>query len=146
MAIVNRDHDASEQIWVVEKSYVSVGNGSTMLLALPPFPCTLKTVQAYGFGVSYSPILSFYKNESLGASTQAIGISGLVITGQSSAVGMATSFSGLAAAGSTLLQFNAGEALVGSISGTSTNCANLIVNMVFKKTQDIVSYFAQAQS
>ncbi len=144
MAIVNRDCDNSGQVDIIEKSFASATNGSTFIIAMPAYPCTLKMVSAHGFGVSYAPILSFFKVQTLGASSQAIGISGLVVLGQSSAVTV-SGFSGLAAIGSTLLNFSAGELLVGNISGTSTNAAHLAVSAVFRKTQDVVSYFGQVQ-
>jgi len=144
MAIVNRDCEASQQVDVIEKSFVSVASGATLLLAMPAYPCTVKIAAAWGSGVSYAPILSFFKVETLGASAQAVGISGLVVLGQSSAIAM-TGFSGLAAAGSTLLNMNAGQLLVGAITGTSANIGQLAVSVVLKKTQDVVSYFGQVQ-
>jgi hypothetical protein len=73
-----------------------------------------------------------------GATTIPVGISNLVLVnaGTSGIQG----FSGLAAAGSTLLQLQAGDVLQYTTSVSNGNATSIALNAVIKKTQDIVSY------
>ncbi len=141
MAIVNRDKHASEQKEVIQSRETSVATGVVRHMFLAPYPCTLEGVRVAALGVSNAMQVAFEKYyfvAGAGATTQPIGISNLVLVnaGTSGIQG----FSGLAAAGSTLLKLQAGDVLQYTTSVANGNATNLTVEAVIKKTQDIVSY------
>lgn len=141
MAIVNRDRDASEQKDVIHfVSNAAVATGATLNAAILPYPCSLQSVKVAAFGVSNAMQLAFnvQRFTSGGLTLIALGISNLVLVnmGTSGAQG----FSGLAAVGSTLLSLQAGDVLHLVSSVANGNATHLVVNMVVKKLQDIVSH------
>ncbi len=73
-----------------------------------------------------------------GATAINLGISNLVL--QNAGTSGAQGFSGLAAAGSTLLSLQAGDVLQIVTSVANGNATDLALNFVIKKVQDIVSY------
>lgn len=149
MAIVNRDLDVSQQKevhnWVSNfASGISYGlglaSGVTIKITGPmAYPGTLVGAQAVAIGVSGAPQVSFHIfRPGNGNTVIALGISNcVVINGISNAV---TSYSGLAATGSTLLNFQRGDIFMITTVGANTACAELAVQLVVKKTQDIVSH------
>lgn len=149
MAIVNRDLDASQTKEVIHWmstpatgiSYgLGVGTGVTIFISGPmPYPGTVQSAQAVAIGRSGAPELVFSLfRPANGNTVVALGISNLVIpNGLSAAV---TSYSGLAATGSTLLNFQRGDMFMVTTAGANTACTNLVVSMVVKKTQDIVTH------
>jgi len=139
MALVNRDKDASEQKDSVNITLRTVTNGVTIPVLVMPYPCTVQSVRAVCSGISGAPTIAFYKSAAAGITLEAIGISALVVAslGTSGVLG----FSGLAAAGSTLLDF-ASNGVLTLISGGGTGAAfdYAVVEVCLKKTQDIVAY------
>lgn len=138
MAIVNRDKDTSEQKEVLQISVGAIATGSTKFLAVAPYPFTLETVRYAAAGVSNAMQVAFEKITGAGSSGTPIGISNVVL--QNRSVSGAVGFSGLAAAGSTLLSFNMGDALQIVTSVSNGNATDLVLEAVIRKTQDIVSY------
>jgi hypothetical protein len=141
MAIVNRDKDASEQKEVLHSKEVDVATGVVRHIAMLPYPATLQTLEAAALGVSNAMQCAFqcYRFVSgAGATTINIGISNLVLVnaGTSGPQG----FSGLAAAGSSLLDLQKGDVLQYTTSVANGNATHLTVEAVIQKTQDIVSY------
>lgn len=136
MSIVNRECDASQQKDVYCDSIGAVATGVSIPLAVFPYPCVLQTLKYSAIGVSGAPIHSLYKQR--GLTLEAIGISGILLqaNGTSGTVG----FSGLAAAGSTLLIFNTGDALHVVSSGSNAAVAAICYEVAVQKLQDIVSY------
>lgn len=143
MAIINRDGDKSEKKeWVYYASNSAVAAGSTLLLSGPiPFPFAVQSVSAISNGASGAPQLAFFigRPGSGGMTLIGIGISNMVIPNAAS-FQVAGGYSGLAAQGSTLLNGNAQDVIIGSISGSNTACSQLLIQMVLIKTQDIVSH------
>lgn len=139
MALVNRDKDASEQKDVVNVRHGSIATGTTNDVIVMAYPCTLDSVKYSALGVSNAMQVTFNNARfvSAGATAIAIGISNLVL--QNFGTSGALSFSGLAATGSTLLSFNAGDVLQIVTSVANGNATSLAFNIVLKKTQDIVS-------
>ncbi len=145
MAIVNRDKDVSEQKdWINYSAAAGAGastlvTGVTKIIAMVPYPCTVQSIGVVAFGVSSAMQLQFSKQylTSGGMTVVAIGISNLVLAnGGSGAIG----YSGLAAPGSTLLNLNAGDQLLFTTSVANSAASDLLLNIVLKKVQDIVSY------
>lgn len=136
MAIVNRELDVSQQRDVEQVGLGPLATGVTRMCAVAAFPFLVETMKYAAMGVSGAPIVSMYKQR--GLTTEAIGLSGIVLqaVGTSGSVG----FSGLAAAGSTLLIFNTGDVLVAVSSGSNAAVADLVLQVAVKKLQDIVSY------
>jgi hypothetical protein len=145
MGLVNRDKDASEQKDVVFYASAACAGSSTLVtgvtrvIAMVPYPCVLANIGVAALGCSGAMAVSFAKNTFAGGglTSYAVSISNLILQnfGTSGQVG----YSGLAAAGSTLLQFQAGDQLVMSTSVANTACTDLLLNIALKKVQDIVS-------
>lgn len=150
MALVNRDKDVSEQ-----KDYLSyssnsgnaggLGNtalvtGMTRMISIVPYPCTIAGMAVAAQGVSTAMQVAFSRQyiTSGGATVVGIGISNLVLVNYAS-IGM-YGYSGLAAAGSTLLNCNAGDMILLTTSVANSACSDLLLSIIVKKTQEIVSY------
>ncbi len=141
MAIVNRDLHVSEQKEVLYfVSQGAIATGTTKVMHVLPYPCTLENVKAYALGVSNAMQVAFQVSRftSGGATAINLGISNLVL--QNAGTSGAQGFSGLAAAGSTLLSLQAGDVLQIVTSVANGNATDLALNFVIKKVQDIVSY------
>lgn len=144
MPIVNRDLDISQQKDVY--SYYSNGaiaTGATRLVCIVPYPCTLSNIYHTALGVSTAMQVTINKlSFNAGASLTAIGLSNIVLVNQGTSGFLG--FSGLAAAGSTLLNLQAGDCIYFTTSVANGNALDLVMNFVFKKTQDIVSHDGQS--
>lgn len=138
MAIVNRDLDASQQKDIIEVNLGAVATATTRFISLPPYACTIQTLVAAAAGVSNAMQVAFEKITGAGSSGVPIGISNLVLQNRSTSGPQG--FSGLAAVGSTLLNFARGDCLQVVTSVSNGNATDLLLQIVVKKTQDIVSY------
>jgi hypothetical protein len=164
MAIINRDGDASETkewlSWTSQQgggtSGGTFGNGyvptgATLYLMGPmPYPFTIQSIRALSpNGGSGAIQLAFLIGRpAVGGMTLInIGLSNLVVTNGASFAGTGfsgtfatTGYSGLANQGSTLLNGQAGDVLMAVTQGANTASNLLLIQMVWKKTQDIVSH------
>jgi hypothetical protein len=153
MSVQNRDlHVSQQKEWVSWSSSSSqggtfgggwVGTGATLYIAGPvPYPFIVQSAQAYASGSSGAPQVAFSLvrlSAGVAATVIALGISNLVVPVSSSLMAI-TAYSGLAAAGSTLLIGQAGDMILATTQGANTASINLVLNMVLQKTQDLVSY------
>jgi len=162
MAIVNRDLDSSQQRDVIYWSsqggqygstFVIAGGqvpvGITLYLAGPmPYPYLVQSANAIAYGTSGAPQLSFSILRPIVGQLStlvAISISNMVICAGQSFLGFGASavgfigYSGLAAAGSTLLLGQRGDMLIATTAVANTACTTLNINMVVQKLQDIIS-------
>ena len=140
MAIVNRDLDPSQQKDVVEANLGAVATGVTKHLLVAPYPGSLQSVRASAQGVSNAMQLAFSKLTFLvgvGSTAIGMGISNMVL--QNTSVSGVIGYSGLAAQGSTLLNFQAGDVIQVVSSVSNGNATDLCLQLVLKRTQDIVS-------
>ena len=140
MAVVNRSMDASEQKEVIEFSWNSqFSTGATLLIAPLPYPCTLQSMEGGCLGISGAPqiILRALRMTSGGATSIILGISNMVLAnlGISGPLG----YSGLAATGSTLLNLQYKDILVAEMAVANTAATQGCLEIVVKKTQDIVA-------
>ena len=104
-----------------------------------PYPGVIQSMRAAAQGLSGAPIVNLQVLRfAAGGTSIAASISGIVLAevGTSGIMG----FSGLAAQGSTLLQLQAGDVLQFQTGGANTAARVLLLQVVVKKTQDIVSY------
>ena len=144
MAIVNRDLDVSQQKDVYQ--YVSnfvgsttVSTGATGWIGMVPYPGVIQSARLGAQGLSGAMLVALqvlrFAN---GGTSIAVSISNMVCfdSGLSGIQG----YSGLAAEGSTLLQLQAGDILQFQTSGANTAARVLLLEVVVKKTQDIVSH------
>lgn len=138
MAIVNRDLDASQTKEVFYFSHATLSTGATRWIGLVPYPCTVQSMRATGVGVSNLQIALQAQRFAGGNTVIALGISNLALAnfGTSGAPG----YSGLAAAGSTVLNLQAGDILMIETSVANAIATSVILEVVVKKTQDIVSH------
>lgn len=141
MPICNRDLDASQQKAEIHAPVGSMATGVTRQLAVIPYPCTLQSVRYFAVGVSNAmqvAVNNYRFVVGAGATVIPMGISNIVL--QNTSLSGVVGFSGLAAAGSTLLQFNAGDVVQIVSSVSNGNATDLVIDLVLKKTQDIVSH------
>ena len=151
MAIVGRDLDVSERKvsfqWsnqfggqsLVTDGGIVTATGTTLFMFMMPFPATLQSGAVFANAVSGAPQIALFVQRFAGGSTNfAVGISNMVLTafGTSGVQGL----SGLPPVGSTLLNFLQGDLLLLQTAASNTAIKNLIMELVFKKTQDIVQY------
>ncbi len=149
MPFINRDGDNSEKKeWISWSAGSLTGmsavvTGSTYIIAGPmPYPYVVESVMAVSSGASGAPQLLMGLNRNInrtGNTSMLVGISNYVIPGGASLAAL-TGWSGLAPQGSTLLIGLAGDYIVMSTAVANTACAQLMLNVVVKKTQDIVSH------
>ncbi len=144
MAIVNRDVDSSQKKDVYEWNSNSLGattvnTGATGWIGMVPYPGVLESVRSAAVGLSGAPSIDFkVLRGGAGGTSIAVSISSMIAVeiGATGVVG----YSGLAAAGSTLLLLQAGDILTFQTGVANTACRGLLLEVVVKKTQDIVSY------
>lgn len=141
MAIVNRDLDASEQKDVFFKvTDAAVGVSQIVYLGKMDYPAVVQSARACAIGVSGAPEAAFvaYRFTSGGLTAIALGVSNLVMSalGTSGIAG----YSGLAAPGATVLNVQADDVLAVITSGANSASTRLLIDVVVKKTQDIVSH------
>jgi hypothetical protein len=146
MAITNRDLDASQQkdsfSWAYSKNVhgkTTINTGATFLVCMFPYAGVLQSVRSYGVGLSGSPSLDFkILRFAAGGTSIACSISSMIVNefGTSGILG----YSGLAAAGSTLLLVAPGDILAVQTGVANTAADSLLVQVVIKKTQDVLSY------
>lgn len=140
MAIVNRDMDATEQRDVYNDIIQAIPVGTTYTAVVLPYPCTLQSIRTSTHGVSNAMQVAWNKLvyvSGSGLTLIPIGISNLILVNHASIGVQGSSY--LAAQGSTLLSFQAGDCLALTTSVANGNALNICVQAVFKKTQDIVS-------
>ena len=164
MSIINRDGDVSEtKEWISWSSAQGngtnggtfgngyVATGATLYLAGPmPYSYQIQTVQALApNGGSGAMQLAFsIARPAIGGMTIiAIGNSNMVICSGVSFLGTGFSgtystlgYSGLVAQGSTLLTGQRGDILMATTQAANTATNLLMIQIVVKKTQDIVSH------
>lgn len=150
MAIVNRDKDASEQRDVYNIKLGGVSGGASGIIApattfaicIVPYPCELQSIRTYTQGASSAPILSFFKSvyvSGAGQTVYALGVSGIPLVNFASIGVQGASI--LLGSGSTTIQLNAGDVILGNnVTGAATE---VVVELALKKLQDIVSVNGQ---
>lgn len=141
MAIVNRDKDVSEQkecmAW---KSQAQVSTGATLFMEPLPYPAVFQSVAVAAIGLSGSPQIDFFALRFAGGQTSIpLSISNMVVSAFGTSGTIGAGYSGLQATGSTLLILQQGDVIGFHTSVANTAAAQLMLNMVIKKTQDIVS-------
>lgn len=143
MAIQNRDLGTSEQRAVFNLvQNAAVVTGASVIGPPIPFACTLEGVYMGALGISGAPqyLINVLRSTSGGATTIALGVSNQILAvalGASGPVG----WSGIAAAGSTLLSLQAGDVVLVTSSVANTAVEKLLVSLVVKKTADIVKHY-----
>jgi hypothetical protein len=142
MAIVNRDLDPSQQKHVFDwVGTTQINTGFTSWIAVIPFPCVVQSMASVSVGVSAAMQVALQAQRfAAGNTVIGLGISNMILTsfGTSGAVGYPIGYSGLAAAGSTLLQLQTGDILMFQTSVANSAASQLALSVTVKKTQDIV--------
>jgi hypothetical protein len=149
MAFINRDGDITEKKeWFQWSNQYGLGvsglvqTGQTFVVGGPmPFPGTIQSGQVYATGISGAPQLALTVQRFVpggGFTNITIGLSNMVV--QAVSTSGPQGFSGLAAPGSTLLNFLTGDAFMITTSVSNTAIQSLLLQFVVIKTQDIVSH------
>jgi hypothetical protein len=148
MAIVGRDLDVSERketfTYASGASSVVV-SGISLPIGLVPYPCTIESIRFYAEGVSAAMQVAPFVNRFVagaGLTSIQIGISNAIL--QNVSVSGIIGHSGLAATGSSLLNLAANDVLAFQTSVSNSAARVLMIEVVVRKTQDIVSVFGQA--
>lgn len=151
MAIVGRDLDVSERkvafqwtsssnnvgqsIGGLNREYIGVSTLINMFMV--PFSGTVIGGQIASFGNSGTPVLTFNVNRfTAGLTSWAFASMGLTVYGTSGSQGL----SGMLAAGNTLLNVVTGDLIQIVTSGANAGADSLFIELIIKKTQDIVAY------
>jgi hypothetical protein len=104
-----------------------------------PFPGVIQSFRSAAVGLSGAPsVLLQVMRGGSGGTTIACAISAMILVeiGNTGVIG----YSGLAATGSTLLNVQAGDILQFQTGVANTAARGLLLEVVVKKTQDIVSH------
>lgn len=144
MAIINRDLDSSEQLRVVGGNLSLVAANTSRDVAIVPFAGTLKAIAASARALSGAPIVFVDVKRWSGAGVTTI--AGVGLTLAITAHGISTAYQSfpLAAAGSTLLNLQAGDVLVlRAANVANTGADDVLVSAVVKAAQDIKQSFGQ---
>ena len=151
MAIVNRDMDSSERKEVFQIKLGGVSGGASGIIApattfaicIVPYAAELQSIRTYTQGASSAPILSFYKNvyvSGAGQTVYALGVSGIPLVNFASIGVQGASI--LPGSGSTSIQLNAGDVIIGNnVTGAATEIA---IELCLVKLQDIVQTNGQS--
>lgn len=140
MAIINRSLDASEQHITITASLGAVGVTETHVVYTAPWPATLKQVRVAALGLSGAPTHKLTLNRFVvGAGATAIDIYATVAV---PAVGTSGLFTpSLPAAGSSLLNLQAGDYLTVISAGANTAVTDATYSLVIQAVQDIKTFF-----
>lgn len=138
MAIVNRDKDSSEQVYVVAARLGDVATGVSSFIQMVPSVGNIQSWAVSGKGLSGAPVyqLAVARWTSAGITAFALG-SAITLAGAfglSGGVLGATFNTGSYAA-------QEGDMLVLNSSGANTASQHLVVSVVIKATQDIKKSF-----
>lgn len=149
MAIINRSLDPSQQRHVMQASLngssgIILTTGTTYIIGVVPWPCTLDAGQLCGFGVSSAPTCALHVQRFIpgsGFTTYVIatGTSNLVPAFGTSGVGISAMI--LPASGSTLLNLQANDVLALTFAGANAAATGLNVAVVLKPIQDSKLHF-----
>lgn len=140
MAIVNRDLDASEQTYVLHRTNGAVATGVSTWVQTVPSVGQILAWQLSGRGLSGTPTyqLAIARWTAAGITNIAMG-SALTLAG---AFGLSGGMIGATfAANGSLSAVQAGDLLVVNSGGANTAVTDLVVNVVVKATQDIVTTY-----
>lgn len=148
MSITNRNLHPSQQFdWVTWASAQSVGNsnivltGASLIIDVMPYPGSIVSGKIAATGVSSAMQLQLGIHRFVpgsGLTLIAVSISNMVLQNMSTSGPIG--FSGFPAQGSTLLNFLAGDILYLQTSVSNGAATSLVLELVVKKTQDIVSF------
>jgi hypothetical protein len=136
MAIVNRDLDSSQQLYIVQRGCGAVATGVSTWVGAVPSPGQILGVQLTGKGLSAVPVyqLAIARWTSAGITRIALGSAMTLAVAFGTSGGMiGQSF----AANGSLSAVQAGDVLTVNSSGADTAVTDLIVSVVIKATQDI---------
>lgn len=148
MSITNRNLHPTQQLdWITYISPQSVGNstliqtGATIILEMMPYAGNIQSGLVAATGVSNAMQLALKIHRFVpgsGFTLISVGLSNLVL--QNVSTSGPIGFSGLPTSGSTLLSFVTGDILFLQTSVSSAAATSLVLELVVKKTQDIVSF------
>lgn len=118
MGIINRDLAASQQRQTFEFYNGATGNGTTGIVCIIPYACSVDGVQAVAFGLSGSPQFQLIVNRfTVGTgATPTIGLSTFNIGSTFALIAFGTS--GVGALGTSVLPLNASFPIMGSTTTT----------------------------
>lgn len=140
MGIVNRTKDVSEQKEVVQKTFTATVTGKDYVVLNAPHALQLSEAKGIAVGMSGAPTATLkLQRFVVGAGLTTIAISG-ALTHTAIGTSGAQGFS-MPAAGSSLLNLQAGDVLVCTTGGTNAGLEQLNVAVIVKALQDIKTYF-----
>jgi hypothetical protein len=142
MGIINRTLDSSEQHKLVTAPLGALAVSETHVIYVAPYPVTLKQVKVAALGLSGAPTQKLTVNRFV------VGAGATVIADIQAAIAIpAIGTSGLfglpslPAAGSTLLNLQAGDYLTITTAGSNTAMTDCLYELTVQALQDTVSWF-----
>lgn len=139
MGIVNRSKDVSEQYENIDMMQSGTVTGKNYLVGRAKRPCQIQTARATAVGMSGAPTATLkLQRFVVGAGLTTISISGALTHTAIGTSGVQT-FS-MPAAGSSLLDLQAGDFVVATTAGTDAALEQLLVEVIVKNIQDIKSW------
>lgn len=145
MPIINRDLSQTQQRVILQQEYAAAQlvNGSTNIVGMIPFPCSVDFAQSAANGVSGSPVLTLFVQRFIvgsGFTSFALGTSSAVRNFGTSGV-LANGIS-IPQIGSTVSTLAANDLVVVNCGGgTGAASVNMTVSLVLRPLQDIIQYF-----
>lgn len=144
MGINNRELGNSQRREVYENEWSALANGSTVVMAVVPYPSSLDAVQIYAFGLSGAPTVQVIVNRFIpgtGFTAFNLGSTMSLVAFGTSGVLAATGFS-LPQIGSTLTALLTNDVIMLQ-TGSSTNAAvtGLVGAAVIRPIQDSKQQF-----
>jgi len=140
MSNVNRNMHESEQKENLARTFQATATGKDLIICHLPYPVQIKDAKATVVGMSGAPTATLKLQRFVtGAGLTTISISG-ALTHTAIGTSGAQGFS-LPAAGSSLLDLQAGDFLVATTGGSNAAVEQLNVNVVVKAIQDIKSWY-----
>ncbi len=146
MAICNRDLGTGEQQIEFNSNFGAFDTGASnaavlVPLAMIPYPATLSAVKAGVLGLSGAPTVAFSIQRFIIGSGNTLYTGGMTTLTLTNAGTSGIQSVVIAAAGSTALQLQAGDVILGSFAGQDTAATSLAVSVVVQAVQDIKTWF-----
>lgn len=140
MAIINRSLDASQQVYDVSAPLGALATTETHVVYVAPYPATIKQVKAALLGLSGAPQHALWLNR-VGFSGAVAAAAAIPAVGTSGPIGLS-----LVAAGSSLLNLQAGDWLTVVTSVANTAVTDATYSLVLQAVQDIKTFYGTSYS
>lgn len=147
MPIVNRDLSLAEKRKVFQQEYApaQLVTGSSAIICIAPYPCSLDVGQYAAFGLSNTPTVQIVINRFIpGTGFTAFSINSAQTVVAFGTSGVAASGISLPQIGSTLTTLLVNDVVMMQVAGTNAAMTGLAVEVALRPLQDLVTQFGFA--